>query len=560
MKMPQRLMQPMKHWKCSSPFRAALLFGVLIAGPAGAAPGDKFDVLRDLAGRVGAVVGSALTCKDIARPRVQVVVDKFTAVIREASANETERNDLTQALDRGVTEGRTAVAVGRTDCRAADRQLADLERSVSGPSLSAVIGPGSANAAPAPAPAPAPAAAPAIAAPLPGPALAATTPGPAPGATFPPPVVRGITDREIRFGIAAPFSGSARELGRQMKLGIETAFNRVNEAGGVDGRMLKLFAADDGYEPARTADAMKQLYEKDQVFGIIGNVGTPTAVVAVPYSLERRMLFFGAFTGANVLRNDPPDRYVFNYRASYVEETDAAVRYLVKMRKISPKQIAVFAQQDSYGDAGFQGVAKAFRAMGVSDAGILRLGYKRNTVEVDEAVNLLKAQKTPIKAVVMVGTYRACAKFIEKTKDLIPGLTYTNVSFVGSTALADELMLLGPRFATGVIVTQVVPAVSGYSSIVLEYKNALAKYFPGEAPDYVSLEGYVAASVLIQGIRKAGPQFDTEKLVDTLEAMRELDLGLGTKLGYGRAEHQASHKIWGTAIDEKGKYQAIELE
>ena len=134
------------------------------------------------------------------------------------------------------------------------------------------------------------------------------------------------------------------------------------------------------------------------------------------------------------------------------------------------------------------------------------------------------------------------------------------MSFVGSTALADELMLLGPRFAQGVIVTQVVPAVSGYSSVVLEYKNALAKYFPGEAPDYVSLEGYVAANLLIQAIKKAGPSFDTEKLVDTLEAMRELDLGLGTKLGYGRAEHQASHKIWGTAIDERGKYQAIELE
>jgi ABC-type branched-subunit amino acid transport system substrate-binding protein len=553
---PQRRLRSISHWKCSPPFSAALLIGVLLAGPAGAAPGDKLDVLRDLATRVGAVVGSALTCKDIARPRVQTVVDKFTSVIREAAGTEAERTDLTQALDRGVTEGRTAVAVGRTDCRAADRQLADLERSVAGPSLSAVIGPAPANAAPAPAPMPAPPAA----APSPAPSLAATTPGPAPGATFPPAVVRGMTDREIRFGIAAPFSGSARELGRQMKLGIETAFSRVNDTGGVDGRMLKLFAADDGYEPSRTPDAMKQLYEKDQVFGIIGNVGTPTAVVAIPYALERKMLFFGAFTGSNVLRNDPPDRYVFNYRASYVEETDAAVRYLVKMRKIPPKQIAVFAQQDSYGDSGFQGVAKAFRTMGVSDAAILRLGYKRNTVEVDEAVNTLKAQKTPIKAVVMVGTYRACAKFIEKTKDLIPGLTYTNVSFVGSTALADELMLLGSRFAQGVIVTQVVPAVSGYSSIVLEYKNALAKYFPGEAPDYVSLEGYVAASVLIQGIKKAGPSFDTEKLVDTLEATRELDLGLGTKLGYGRAEHQASHKIWGTAIDEKGKYQAIELE
>lgn len=554
MKMPQRRFRPIMHWKSSPPFHAALLIGVLLAGPAGAAPGDKIEVLRDLASRVGAVVGSALTCRDIARPRVQTIVDKFTVVIKEASTNEAERTDLTQALDRGVMDGRTSVALGRTDCRSADRQLADLERSIAGPSLSAVIGPAPANAATAPAPA--------LAAPVPapGPALAATTPGPAPGAAFPPPVVRGMTDREIRFGIAAPFSGSARELGRQMKLGIDTAFSRMNDAGGIDGRMLKLHAADDGYEPSRTTEAMKQLYEKDQVFGIIGNVGTPTAVVAIPYSLERKMLFFGAFTGANVLRNDPPDRYVFNYRASYVEETDAVVRYLVKMRKIQPKQIAVFAQQDSYGDAGFAGVAKAFRAMGANDGAILRLGYKRNTVDVDEAVNLLKAQKQPIKAIVMVGTYRACAKFIEKTKDLVPGLVYTNVSFVGSTALADELMLLGSKYATGVIVTQVVPAVSGYSSIVLEYKSALAKYFPGEAPDYVSLEGYVAASVLMQALKKAGPQFDTEKLIDTLEAMRNIDLGLGTTLGFGRAEHQASHKIWGTAIDDKGKYQPIELE
>ena len=116
----------------------------------------------------------------------------------------------------------------------------------------------------------------------------------------------------------------------------------------------------------------------------------------------------------------------------------------------------------------------------------------------DDAVNQLKLQKTPVKAIVMVATYRAAAKFIEKTRDLYPGMIYTNVSFVGSTALAEELKLLGARYTNGVIVTQVVPAVSGYSSAVLEYKNALAKYFPGEAPDYVSLEGYVAANVLIQ--------------------------------------------------------------
>jgi len=391
--------------------------------------------------------------------------------------------------------------------------------------------------------------------------FSAATAATAPTAPVPVgPAVRGITDREIRFGIAAPFSGSSKELGRQMKLGIDTAFNRVNDAGGVEGRMLKLIAADDGFEPTRTADAMKQLYEKDQVFGMIGNVGTATAAVALPYALDRRMLFFGAFTGANVIRHDPPDRYVFNYRASYAEETDAAVRYFVKMRRIPPRQIAVFAQQDAGGDAGFAGVAKSFRSLGASDSGILRLNYQRNTVDVDDAVNQLKAQRVPIKAVVMISAYRPAAKFIEKTRDLFPGMLYSNISFVGSTVLADELMLLGPRYAAGAIVTQVVPAVSGYSSIVLEYKNALAKYFPGEAADYVSLEGYVAANVLIEALKRTGPQLDTEKLIDVLENMRDLDLGLGASLGFGRAEHQASHKIWGTALDETGKYQAIELE
>jgi len=510
--------------------RILLLLGALLSSTAGASAAGNTDIVRDLAVRVGPVVGSALACRDIARPRIQAVVEKFQVVIRDASANEAERSDLTQVFDRSVAEGRATVTAGRVDCKVADRQLTDLERSVAGPSLSSVLGPSAAVAATS--------IAPVMAGPLP----------------------RGITDKEIRFGIAAPFSGSARELGRQMKLGIDTAFNRINDAGGVDGRTLKLFAADDGYEPSRTGEAMKQLYEKDQVFGIIGNVGTPTAAVAIPYALERRMLFFGAFTGSNILRNDPPDRYVFNYRASYAEETDAAVRYLIKLRKLQPKQIAVFAQQDSYGDAGFAGVAKAFRALGVSDSAILRLNYPRNTVDVEEAVNTLKLQKTPIKAVVMVATYRAAARFIEKTRDLYPQMIYSNVSFVGSTALAEELKLLGPRYANGVIVTQVVPAVAGYSSAVLEYKNALAKYFPGEAPDYVSLEGYVAANVLIQAIKRTGGQLDTEKLIDTLETTRNLDLGLGTQLGFGRSEHQASHKIWGTALDETARYQPLELE
>ena len=381
--------------------------------------------------------------------------------------------------------------------------------------------------------------------------------------------VRGVTDSEIRFGISAPLTGPAKELGQHMKQGIEAAFNVANAKGGVYGRQLRLVAADDGYEPTRTAVTMKQLYEKDQVFGLVGNVGTPTAVVALPYALDRKMLFFGPFTGAGLLRNDPPDRYVFNYRASYAEETTAVVNYLVKVRGLLPEQIAVFAQQDAYGDAGFAGVEKAIRSLrGGNASPILRLNYQRNTVDVEDAVaqlqqynaQLQQKKRFPIKAVIMVPTYRAAAKFIEKTRDLYPDMIYTSVSFVGSTALADELMLLGKKYATGVIVTQVVPAVDGHSSLVLDYKSALARYFPGEAPDYVSLEGYVDATVLMAALQRNGSQLDTERLIGTLENLSDLDIGLGTAVIFSRSDHQGVHKVWGTRLDEAGHYQAIDLQ
>jgi ABC-type branched-subunit amino acid transport system substrate-binding protein len=362
--------------------------------------------------------------------------------------------------------------------------------------------------------------------------------------------------------MVAPFSGPAKELGRQMKLGIDAAFNAANDAGGIADRRLTLIAADDGYEPARTVEAMKDLRDTKKVFGFVGNVGTPTSAVALPLALERKMLFFGAFTGANLLRHDPPDRYVFNFRASYAEETAAVVRYLIKVRHIRAESIAVFAQQDAFGDAGFAGVTRAVRELRPDIHSTLRLGYQRNTTDVSGAVADLNARSrtTPIKAVVMVATYRAAARFVEKVRDIYPKMIFTNVSFVGSTALAEELKLLGQRYASGVIVTQVVPPVESFSTAILKYKEALNKYFPGEKPDYVSLEGYWVANVLIEGLRRAGRELDSERLVNALESIRDLDLGLGTPLSYGLAEHQASHRVWGTEINDAGVYEVIDLK
>jgi len=374
------------------------------------------------------------------------------------------------------------------------------------------------------------------------------------------PMVQGVTEKEIVFGQAVPLSGSAKELGRQMKTGVEIAFEAINEAGGVHGRRLKLVTLDDGYEPERNKVVMKELAENQKVFGFVGNVGTPTAAVAIPYALEKRMLFFGAFTGASLLRKDPPDRYVFNYRASYAEETAAAVKYLIEIRRIRPAEIAVFAQNDKYGDAGFEGVARMLRRYKRDPSKILRVGYERNTADVHAAVNEIVRNSQNIRAVVMVPTYRAAAQFISKLKEKGANLIFTSVSFVGSNALAEELTQLGKGYAEGVIVTQVVPLPDSNSTAVLHYRELLNKYAPGEKPDFVSLEGYVAGSLLGEALKRTGPELNTEALISTMETIKGLDLGLGAPINFGLSEHQASHKVWGSVLDSNGVYQNLELD
>jgi ABC-type branched-subunit amino acid transport system substrate-binding protein len=391
-------------------------------------------------------------------------------------------------------------------------------------------------------------------------AVAAAVPAAAPTQPAAAPGIAGVTDTEITLGMAAPLSGASKELGRQMKIGVELAFEQANATGGVNGRKVKLLAIDDGYEPTRTHDVVRELAEQRGVFGFVGNVGTPTAAVAVPYALERKMLFFGPFTGASLLRKEPPDRYVFNYRASYVEETAAMVHYLVEVRRIKPDRIAVFAQDDAFGEAGFQGVAKGLRQYKRAPGSILRVSYKRNTADVAEAVDRILQDKKGVDAVVMVATYRPAAHFIEKVRDARPGMIFSNVSFVGSQALAEELTQIGPKYPQGVIVTQVVPLPTGQSTLSIRYREALAKYAPGEKPDFVSLEGYVTGNLLVDGLKRAGKNLNTEDLVNALEGIQKLDIGLGVPLAFGMSEHQASHKVWGTVLDAAGVYQPLDLD
>jgi len=379
-------------------------------------------------------------------------------------------------------------------------------------------------------------------------------------AAIPPSAVRGVTDREIVFGMATAMSGSAKEYGRQMKLGIEAAFQHANDRGGVHGRQLRLVTVDDGYEPARTASAMKELYEHHGPFGIVGNFGTPTAAVALPFALDHKMLFFGAYSGAALLRRDPPDRYVFNFRASYAEEASAIVSYLIRVRRIRPEHIAVLAQDDAFGDSVYASLSKTMRALRPEAPALFRVGYQRNTVDVEQAVEQLRARGVSVDAVILLALSRPAAKFIEQLSGTNRRVQFITGSWIDREGLSEELNMLGPRYANGVVVTQVVPSPESSATAVLDFKAAMARHSPEERIDSTALEGYLMANVLIEALRRAGHELDTERLVAALEAIRDFDLGIGTPIAFSSTEHQGSHKVWGTRLGDAGHYEQIDLE
>jgi ABC-type branched-subunit amino acid transport system substrate-binding protein len=410
----------------------------------------------------------------------------------------------------------------------------------------------------------------------------APTVGPVEATAAPSALQQGVTPTQITLGMSAVFSGPNRQLGEQMKLGVETAFHVANSGGGIHGRKLQLIALDDGYEAAKVAGTMQDLLDQRKVFAIIGNVGTPTSVVAAPIASQKKTLFFGAFTGAPVLRQDPPDRYVFNYRASYREETAASVKYLMEIHKIPFDQIVVFAQEDSFGDAGYEGVTKVARQLSHDVKSVLRVGYKRNTMDVDAAIaqlvkhhdktelirqgtqpnDVVRVSKHPVRAVIMVGTYNAAGRFIQKVRE-IPRMgkpIFFNVSFVGTDALGDDLKNMNTALCENVYVTQVVPPINSGATGVRRYREALSTFQPQAQPGFVSLEGYIVGSVFAEAVKRVGPELTTEKLIDSMEQFRDVDLGFGAPLSFSLSEHQGSHKVWATRFDENCVSQPVALD
>jgi branched-chain amino acid transport system substrate-binding protein len=347
---------------------------------------------------------------------------------------------------------------------------------------------------------------------------------------------------DIVLGMSTVLTGSNAELGEEMQRGVLAGLERTNRSGELNARKLRLTTLDDGYEPSRTAANVRALIESQNVLAVLGNVGNTTATAAVPLANELRTLLFAPYSGAPVLRQNPPDRYVINFRAGYAEEAKTILDAIIGIAGLKPENVAFFAENEFDPN---QGIA-LLKSFGLTDPGAIQfVSYERNTLGVERAVaQLLMAQNLP-RAVLMMGTYAPTAKFIKLC--VRGGLRplFVSLSFVGADSLAKALGKTDAK----VVVTQVVPSPTDDTiPIVREYKADIEAIDSSASPGFVGLEGYIDARILELALERIHGPVTRETVIDALERLGKFDIGLGEPLYLDHTEHQASHRVWPTIL------------
>jgi branched-chain amino acid transport system substrate-binding protein len=345
----------------------------------------------------------------------------------------------------------------------------------------------------------------------------------------------------IVIGQSAALSGPARALGEEFRRGAMLYFDRVNAAGGVAGQRIDLRTLDDGYEPDRCAANTTKLIDSG-AFALFGYIGTPTSLAALPLITRARTPFIAPFTGAEALRA-PLNRNVFHVRASYFDETAEIVR---QISAVGIERIGVLYQNDGYGKAGLEGVTRALKPLNREPVGLGSV--ERNTVDVGAAVSKILGSKPD--AIVLVSAYLSCAAFIRAARAAGFAGNFYNLSFVGTKALADEL----GKQAQGVVVSQVMPyPYTPLTPLSGEYLAAgAAAASDAFAPNYSSMEGYVAGKTLVEGLKRAGPNPTQQSLITGLESLRDFNMG-GFFVDFSPSKHVASKLVDLTLLTPDGK-------
>ena len=353
----------------------------------------------------------------------------------------------------------------------------------------------------------------------------------------------GVTRDEIVFGQSIDFS----EIGASMMLGINAAFNEINASGGIYGRRLTLMTLEDDYDVAKALRNTVRFIEEERVFGILGSIGTPTSRVVLPITAEEGIPYVAAYTGADFLREGAPDN-VINLRASYKQETEAIVNYLIDNRGYT--RIALMYRDDAFGRSGYAGARKA---LGSHNMELVSVGlYNANTNAIKSA--LLDIAPTHPEAVLLIGTLAPIVEMINWTNRIGMHTQFYTISPAASKSLLRELGNVG----AGVYATQVMPLITTHpQQVVQTYENALWAYDENAEANVYALEGYIAGRLAAAGIAACRDTLDRECFLRSLRNAQLLNID-GFRLRYGENDNQGSDAVYLTVIGTDGAYHPVE--
>jgi branched-chain amino acid transport system substrate-binding protein len=375
-----------------------------------------------------------------------------------------------------------------------------------------------------------------------GTVLCATLTGISVAPPFPKSPETGTSD--IVLGVSNVQSGPSQSLGRNLVRGSIAYFEVLNQSGGIHNQRISIVLKDDRYEPDPAIQNTNELIQKDKVFFLFDYVGTPTLTRVLPllkYYEKEKIVNVAPFTGADPQRKPPYDKFVFNIRASYREETRALVRYLFSK---GYRRIGFLGQADAYGKSGEIGVTDALGELNLTPVGIV--SYRRNQpfeADLTAQVNILREARAD--AVIAVGVYGPCGAFVRDARMAGWDVPIANVSFVGAEVLLEKLKQVskttGKNLTLNLINSQVVPSPDDIRyPLVADYRA----HVPAENRGFVTLEGWLNAVVVSEAIRRAPKSPSREDFIRAMESLHDWDPGLGVNLEFTSISHQGLHRVW----------------
>lgn len=349
----------------------------------------------------------------------------------------------------------------------------------------------------------------------------------------------GITRSTIRIGQSAGVSGPVAGSVKEQIAGAQIYLNAINANGGVGGRRIELLTYDDGFDAKRTPDNVRKLIGEDKVFALFMVRGTPQNESILPIIAAEKVPLIAPLTGAITLHR-PVNRYVFNVRAKYQDEVARAINHLATS---GMSRIGIFYANDGFGQDVFEGYNTALQARGVQPVGTASFNRPMG----DIAQGVASINKANPQAVMVIGSGSEAAKIIREMKKAGSQAQFVTLSNNAADSFIKDLGEDGK----GLIITQVVPGMnSSQMSVASEYRS-MAKAQNADLSN-AGMEGFMSAKVLVEGLRRAGPEPTREKLVNALEGLRDFDLG-GILISYSATRHTGSSFVEMSIVSSTGK-------